>query len=194
MEHRNERRLDSLEVPELEVIWIKIMPKKLPRKVSCILVACVYYTQHTDYSQMRYHLIMGIDTMIRKHPECGVIITGDFNQLNDNFLKVHYRFVTVKCMGPSEKAAFAMGVASIRWEPLFRLTTCEEKYSHYQTIVNSLMEHCFPIKTVTRHTADKPWTTDMFRNLIRKRQRAYKSGNRDEYRVLRNMVNRESTK
>ena len=38
---------------------------------------------------------MGIDTMIRKHPECGVIITGDFNQLNDNFLKVHYRFVQV---------------------------------------------------------------------------------------------------
>ena len=30
--------------------------------------------------------------------------------------------VTVKCMGPSEKDAFAMGVASIRWEPLFRLT------------------------------------------------------------------------
>ena len=79
--------------------------------------------------------------------------------------------VTVKCMGPSEKAAFAMGVASIRWEPLFRLITCEEKYSYYQTIVNSLMEHCFPIKIVTRHTADKPWITDLFRNLIRKRQR-----------------------
>ena len=51
------------------------------------------------------------------------------------------------------------------------------------------MEHCFPIKTVTRHTADKPWITDLFRNLIRKRQRAYMSGNRDEYRVLRNIVN-----
>ena len=38
---------------------------------------------------------MGIDMMIGKHPECGVIITGDFNKLNDNFLKVHYRFVQV---------------------------------------------------------------------------------------------------
>ena len=44
---------------------------------------------------MRYHLIMGIDTMVRKHPECAVIITGDFNQLKDNFLKVHYRFVQI---------------------------------------------------------------------------------------------------
>ena len=98
------------------------------------------------------------------------------------------------CMGPAEKASFAMGVASIRWEPLFRLNTCEEKYLYYQTIINSIMEHCFPIKTVTRHTADKPWITDLFRNLIRKRQRAYMSGNRDEYRVLRNMVNRASSK
>ena len=97
-------------------------------------------------------------------------------------------------MGPSEKSAFGMGVASIRWEPLFRLTTCEEKYSYHQTIVNSLMEHCFPIKIVTSHTADKLWITDLFSNLIRKRQRASTSGNRDEYRVLRNMVNRESTK
>ena len=40
------KRLDSLEVPELEVICIKIMPTNLPRKVSCILVACVCYTQH----------------------------------------------------------------------------------------------------------------------------------------------------
>ena len=33
--------------------------------------------------------------MIRSHPECGVIITGDFNQLQDNFLRTHYRFVQV---------------------------------------------------------------------------------------------------
>ena len=33
--------------------------------------------------------------MVHKQPECGVIITGDFNQLKDNFLKVHYLFVQV---------------------------------------------------------------------------------------------------
>ena len=61
--------------------------------------------------------------------------------------------VTVKCMGPSEKAAFAMGVASIRWEPLFHVRKS--------------------IKFVTRHTADKPWITDLFRNLMRKARRTY---------------------
>ena len=44
---------------------------------------------------MRDHIITCVDTVIRSHPECGVIITGDFNQLQDNFLRTHYRFVQV---------------------------------------------------------------------------------------------------
>ena len=47
----------------------------------------------TEY--LKIHLITNIGTVIRKHPECGVIITGDFNQLQDNFMKTHYRFVQV---------------------------------------------------------------------------------------------------
>ena len=92
-------RLYCLEDEDLEVIWVKVMPKRLPRTISCILVACVYYTQHTDCRQMRDHLIIGIDSVIRKHPQCGVIVTGVFNQLNDNFLKSHYSFVQIVNVG-----------------------------------------------------------------------------------------------
>ena len=67
--------------------------------VSCILIACIYYTQQTDYLKMREHIITSIDAVIRKHPDCGIIITGDFNQLNDNFLKTHYRFVQIVNVG-----------------------------------------------------------------------------------------------
>ena len=88
-------RLNYIEDEELEVIWIKVMPKRLPRRFSCILLAVVYYTQHSDYLKISDHIITGIDCIIRKHPECGIVITGDFNQLNDNFLKTHYRFVQV---------------------------------------------------------------------------------------------------
>ena len=66
--------------------------------VSCILIACIY-TQQTDYLKMREHIITSIDAVIRKHPECGIIVTGDFNQLNDNFLKTHYRFVQIVNVG-----------------------------------------------------------------------------------------------
>ena len=46
----------------------------------------------TEYAQMRDHLITCVDSVIRKHPECGVIITGDFNQMNDSVLNTHYTF------------------------------------------------------------------------------------------------------
>ena len=52
----------------------------------------------------------------------------------------------------------------------------------------------FPYKSVTRHTADKPWVTDYFRHLIRQRQRAIMSGDIDEARRLRNLVNRTAPK
>ena len=32
---------------------------------------------------------------MRKHPECGATTTCDFNQLRDNLMKTHYRFVQV---------------------------------------------------------------------------------------------------
>ena len=89
------KRLNDMEVHDLEVMWIKVMPKKTPRKFSCILVACLYYTPKTEYLKIRDHLITNIDTVMRKHSEYGVMITGDFNQLRDNFMKTHYRFFQV---------------------------------------------------------------------------------------------------
>lgn len=246
-------RLSGMEAHDLEVIWIKIMPKKMPRKFSCILLACIYYTPKTEYLKIRDHIITCIDIMVRRHPECGVIVTGDFNQLHDNFMKTHYRFVqvvnvvtrgqaildkiwtnmeevytspvtiselgssdhnmvllkpkcnrlvdtgcvtrlTVRCMGPNEKAAFAMALSAIKWEPLFRLESCADQYLYYKTVICNLMEICFPTKVVTRHTADKPWVTDWFRALVRKRQRAHMSGDLNQAKLLRNKVNRAASK
>ena len=56
------------------------------------------------------------------------------------------------------------------------------------------MEICFPTKIVTRHTADKPWVTDWFRNLVRKRQRAHMSSDLNQAKILRNKVNRAASK
>ncbi len=46
----------------------------------------------------------------------------------------------------------------------------------------------------TRHTGDKPWITDGYRLLIRKRQRAHMRGDMAEARSLRNQVNRATAK
>ena len=198
---------------------------------------------------MREHVITGIDTVTRKHPDCGVVLIGDFNQFNDKFLVSHYSFiqmvkiltrgdaildkmwtnmaelynspvsiselgksdhnmillqpmvhtmhdtgsvtrVTIKSIGINEKDNFSKALSSVRWEPLFLLHTCEEKYNYYKDVVITLMDKCFTNKVVTRHTADKPWVTDYFRCLIRKRQRAFMSGDQCEYKALRNETNR----
>ena len=102
--------------------------------------------------------------------------------------------VTIKSMGVNEKANFSKALSSIRWEPLFLLHTCEEKCNYYKDVVISLMDKCFTNKVVTRHTADKPWVTDYFRCLIRKRQRAFMSGDQCEYKALRNETNRASAR
>ena len=71
------KRLSNLEEKELEVIWLKIMPKQLPRKFFCIFIACIYFTQMTEYAKIRDHyiLITCVDSVIWKHPEYGVVIT-----------------------------------------------------------------------------------------------------------------------
>ena len=229
-------RLSILEDEDLEVLWLKIMPKRSPRKISCVLLACIYSTQDTDFLRMRDHRITGIHKTLRKHPDCGILITGDFNQLNDTFLRTDYRLVQVvttstrgvaildkvwtnmadvyctavtiselgssdhnmvllrpidntsstdkrhvirvtkRSMGQREKEEFANALSLIRWEPLYRLTSCEDMYIYYHTIIITLMNMCFPAKVVTRHPADKPWVTDEFRSLVRSRQRAHMRG------------------
>ena len=62
------KRLSNLAEKELEVIWLKIILKQMPRKFSCILIACIYFTQMTEYAKMREHVITCVDSVIRKHP------------------------------------------------------------------------------------------------------------------------------
>ena len=65
---------------------------------------------------------------------------------------------------------------------------------YYQTLIDKLIETCFPSKVVTRHSGDKPWITDGYRLLIRKRQRAHMRGDIVKARSLRNGVNRATAK
>jgi hypothetical protein len=54
------------------------------------------------------------------------------------------------------------------------------------------LKYYLPTFTVTRHTADKPWLTDDFRRLVRKRQHAWTHGKFGTYKRLRNIINRLS--
>ena len=58
----------------------------------------------TEYAKMREHVITCVDSVIRKHPECGVILTGYFNQMIDSFLNTHYKFSQIVKVATREQA------------------------------------------------------------------------------------------
>ena len=77
-----------------------------------------------------------------------------------------------------------------RHRTAYALASCAEQFNFCQeTMAESILTY-LTYKTVTLHTAGKPWRTDYFRQLIRPRQRARMSGDMDEARRLRNLVNR----
>ena len=78
-------RLHDIEDDEHEVLWTRLKPKKLPRKYSCIIIACIYHPPGADNVSLREYLITSLDTVLRRSPDCGVILSGDFNQFNDSF-------------------------------------------------------------------------------------------------------------
>ncbi len=80
------------------------------------------------------------------------------------------------------------------YKSLYRLESCRNQFQYFQSTMNTLIERAFPYKIVIRHSNDKPWETDGFRNIIRQRQRAYMRGDMPAYRRLRNMANREATR
>ena len=102
--------------------------------------------------------------------------------------------ISVTSMGAKENATFDLALSLMKWEPLYRLDSCNEKYVYYQTVIDKLIEICFPSKVVTRHTGDKPWITDGYILLIQKGQRAHMRGGMVEVRSLRNQVNRATAK
>ena len=45
----------------------------------------------------------------------------------------------VKCMGSKEKATFELALSLIKWEPLYRLDSCNVKYVYYQTVIDKFI-------------------------------------------------------
>ena len=78
-------RLRDLEENSKEVIWLLLKCAKIPRPFSSILVVGVYYPpgQSAEAEKdMLLFLTNGIDSVLRDRPSIGLIITGDFNQIN----------------------------------------------------------------------------------------------------------------
>ena len=78
----------NVKVPEhIESLWISIRPKWLPRAISTIIVAGVYYPGSTspyapEQEDIILHLTETVHKFYQKYKNPLFIIMGDFNDLN----------------------------------------------------------------------------------------------------------------
>ncbi len=76
--------LSEVNVPtELECIWLRIQPHRLPRSVSGIVICAVYIPPKSEFQDLLInHIVLTLDSLKSKHPDVGVVILGDFNRTN----------------------------------------------------------------------------------------------------------------
>ena len=82
-------RLQSLEVADLETIWLMVRRPIMPRKISHIAIGVIYHPPDASSGLMTSHIINSIDSILQQHPYAGVMLLGDFNTLNDKSLRAY---------------------------------------------------------------------------------------------------------
>jgi hypothetical protein len=59
----------------------------MPREITHLLIGALYHPPKANNSHMIDYLVDSMDEMTRKHPNSGIVLLGDFNQLSDAPLK-----------------------------------------------------------------------------------------------------------
>ena len=59
---------------------------------------------------------------------------------------------------------------------------------HFTQVINDKIEYYFPKRIAKFHVKDKPFVTGKMKNLIIKRNRAFRNIDKERYRFLRNKV------
>jgi len=90
----------------------------------------------------------------------------------------------------NRKTLLAHAFRHFNWSTLYRMESCDEMLAYFYEVATVLMDYYLPKCPFKRHTSDKPWVTDKFRQLIRRRQHAYQTRDVTNYRRLRNTVQR----
>ena len=65
-------------------MWLWLRPLRLPRSLSGIIVGAMYFPEApADLQRTRAsYIIECIDSVKSAHPDCGVVLLGNFNTLN----------------------------------------------------------------------------------------------------------------
>ena len=71
----------------LEVLWVKIRPDRLPSGIPSIFIGTVYHPPSANNSLIQNYLYESLSKIEGRSPDCGVIFLGDFNKWNATRIK-----------------------------------------------------------------------------------------------------------
>ena len=79
--------LSHLTHANLEVLWLLYRPHSMPREVTHVTIGALYHPPKANNAEMLDYLVSTMDEVTRTHPQSGIMLLGDFNQLPDSQLK-----------------------------------------------------------------------------------------------------------
>ena len=105
----------------------------------------------------------------------------------------------VRIYGEKNKQKFKEELAKVDWKQVFQSTDPDTALDEFYKMFNSVINECFPIKTISRKRAkDKPWINLQLRKKIQRRDRLFKIKtlrpsiyNKENHRKFRNEVHKE---
>ena len=86
------KRRQDLEDPSFECMWVWLRPVRLPRKISGLICAILYNPPDTPQPEQKdlvKYMVDKLDVVRTTHPDCGVVLLGDFNRLDICDLLIH---------------------------------------------------------------------------------------------------------
>ena len=76
---------------KFEVVWVHIRPNCLPRGIPCIVMGTLYHPPTANNQEISDHLLKCLSVIESRFPNCGIILLGDFNNLNVCRFKRNFR-------------------------------------------------------------------------------------------------------
>ena len=104
------------------------------------------------------------------------------------------RTVLTRSSGQNQRAFFADALLKTNWQQLYAIDSCDEQFNMLQSTITNILDTHMPLKKTKKCSSDRPWITPRFKELITRRQQAFKNKNIALYNELRNKVNRTNKK
>ena len=87
-----------------ESLWLYLRANRLPRGFFCIIAGVIYHPPKASGPLLRDHLFRSLALTEACYPNCGLLVTGDFNRLHIDGLLNHFRLKQIVIVPTRKKA------------------------------------------------------------------------------------------